>query len=295
VGLVPKRLPFTTSNTIVRTFRHALSLDERRAKFKANLWNRPNKKEQVLSITDKAHKKPQKKKLSTHETLHAMEAKYSKDRNQPTDIDEVWFAGCHCDVGGGSVDNDDTINLARIPLRWMIRETFKTKSGIMFETDGLRSIGLDPNSLYPDVAPRPPALPVGSARIRRIPPKPSKPIITDPAPEHPIVDLHAELIPHRTEEELELQEALSPIYDQLDLAWFWWILEVIPMKHRHQRPDDSWMSHIGWNLGRGRIIGKHTKVRVHRSVKMRLEALHENGKRYKPKAKLDLDQVDWVA
>ena len=41
VGLIPKRLPFTTSNTIVRTFRHAVSLDERRAKFKANLWNRP--------------------------------------------------------------------------------------------------------------------------------------------------------------------------------------------------------------------------------------------------------------
>lgn len=41
VGIIPKRLPFTTSNTIVRTFRHAVALDERRAKFKANLWNRP--------------------------------------------------------------------------------------------------------------------------------------------------------------------------------------------------------------------------------------------------------------
>lgn len=48
VGLVPKRLPFTTSNTIVRTFRHALSLDERRAKFKANLWNRPTDSELVF-------------------------------------------------------------------------------------------------------------------------------------------------------------------------------------------------------------------------------------------------------
>lgn len=35
VGIIPKRLPFTTSNTIVRTFRHAISLDERRTKFKA--------------------------------------------------------------------------------------------------------------------------------------------------------------------------------------------------------------------------------------------------------------------
>ncbi len=50
VGLIPKRLPFTTSNTIVRTFRHALALDERRAKFKANLWNRPTKQEEKLGV-----------------------------------------------------------------------------------------------------------------------------------------------------------------------------------------------------------------------------------------------------
>lgn len=41
VGIIPRKLPFTTSNTLVRTFRHALALDERRAKFKANTWNRP--------------------------------------------------------------------------------------------------------------------------------------------------------------------------------------------------------------------------------------------------------------
>lgn len=50
VGLIPKRLPFTTSNTIVRTFRHAVSLDERRAKFKANLWNRPTVKDMSYSL-----------------------------------------------------------------------------------------------------------------------------------------------------------------------------------------------------------------------------------------------------
>ena len=42
VGLIPQRLPFVTSNTAIRVFRHALSLDERRAKFKANQWNRPS-------------------------------------------------------------------------------------------------------------------------------------------------------------------------------------------------------------------------------------------------------------
>jgi len=55
VGIIPKRLPFTTSNTIVRTFRHAVALDERRAKFKANLWNRPNDQEVKLGLHAKGH------------------------------------------------------------------------------------------------------------------------------------------------------------------------------------------------------------------------------------------------
>ncbi|KAI0086458.1 hypothetical protein BDY19DRAFT_344031 [Irpex rosettiformis] len=38
--LVSKTLPFTTTNTTIKTFRHALSLDERRAKFQPNLFHR---------------------------------------------------------------------------------------------------------------------------------------------------------------------------------------------------------------------------------------------------------------
>lgn len=50
VGAVPRRLPFTSSNTSVRVFRHAVSLDERRAKFKANLYNRPTAEEKDLGV-----------------------------------------------------------------------------------------------------------------------------------------------------------------------------------------------------------------------------------------------------
>lgn len=47
---VPKRLPFTSSNTSVRVFRHAISLDERRAKFRANVYNRPTAAEKELGV-----------------------------------------------------------------------------------------------------------------------------------------------------------------------------------------------------------------------------------------------------
>ena len=56
VGIVPKRLPFTTSNTIVHTFRHALALDEHRAKFLPNVWNQPTKKESHIAMPENKSK-----------------------------------------------------------------------------------------------------------------------------------------------------------------------------------------------------------------------------------------------
>lgn len=55
----------------------------------------------------------------------------------PPDVKEVWFAGDHCDVGGGNEEDDRkdiypdennikyTPALANIPLRWMIREFYE--------------------------------------------------------------------------------------------------------------------------------------------------------------------------
>lgn len=77
------------------TFRHAVSLDERRAKFKANLWNRPERHEELLSITDQrvAEEIKLKGKPGTkphhQETLRIMENKYGRNRLTPTDVDEV--------------------------------------------------------------------------------------------------------------------------------------------------------------------------------------------------------------
>jgi uncharacterized protein (DUF2235 family) len=98
VGLIPKRLPFTTSNTIVRSFRHAVALDERRAKFKANLWNRPNAKEKSLGIegqktkSEEDHARPRDIHKEANRKLRAMERQYSQHSGQETDIEEVCLA-----------------------------------------------------------------------------------------------------------------------------------------------------------------------------------------------------------
>ncbi|TFK26834.1 hypothetical protein FA15DRAFT_692857 [Coprinopsis marcescibilis] len=398
VGLFPKRLPFTTSNTIVRTFRHAVALDERRAKFKANLWNRPTKEEEKLGLDGETHphlshagqahpysghhgkytseddisiidfretkkglekmaargldfsgigskqepartdtgpnrkkttgdstQKSLRKEASDDKILNTLERMHSKGTQQ-TDIEEVWFAGCHCDVGGGSVSNKTRHSLARIPLRWMVRECFKAKTGIRFISERLYEIGLDPTTLYPYVTPRPPhALPTipeaeeGSVlRLQRRPRKeiPIRPhnllrrkvksSITNAAATSTLASEKAPAVATPptflgSEEDEELRDALSPAYDQLKLQKAWWALEILPLRLRYQRGNNQWVNYFQSNMARPRFIPKQAAngVKVHRTVKIRMEAEHENerkrlkGKRYKPEPQLRV-QPTWV-
>ncbi|GLB38791.1 putative uncharacterized alpha/beta hydrolase domain (DUF2235) [Lyophyllum shimeji] len=327
VGLLPKRLPFTTSNTIVRTFRHAVSLDERRAKFKANLWNRPSADEQQLGIqylpvvsaspeplkekkskrksTSSVTSKTSKKESEEDRKLSHFEEVYSSKQQRTTDVEEVWFAGCHCDVGGGSVSNKTRHSLARITLRWMVRECFKTNTGIMFDSQALRGIGLDPTTLYPYVTPRPPPLPVGSeayqellktSTVRRLAAlvKKAKPDSAATAP------VSANDNDGDVDEELEdLRDALSPIYDQLKIKRSWWLLEIIPMKLRYQNGRNEWITYFSANLAKPRFIPKQrtSGVKVHRTVKLRMEANppkeSKKQKKYKPKAHLSVEPT-WI-
>ena len=152
-------------------------------------------------------------------------------------------------------------------------------------------IGLDPATIYPVVLPRPPAISIDSIH--------PKPFIADPpkkaqTPEEIAQVESLELT--QTEEQIELADALAPIYDVLASGWAWWILEIFPLKYRYQTSDNKWHTSYKWNLGSGRYIPQQSSkgVRVHRSVKTRLDAEHKNGKKYFPKANLDLKYVTWV-
>ncbi len=202
---------------------------------------------------------------------------------------------------------DDGTNpcLARIPLRWMIREIFKAKTGILFHVDGFQRIGLDHTRLYPEVLPRPSALPLSTytaetSIIQDIP----KSVPKDDDDDIENILYGAEM--NETEEEADLKDALAPIYDQLSLAWGWWALEIFPMYVRYQEEKLKeetrekiweWNKELHFNMGRGRHVPRqHTEgVKIHRTVRTRLEAAHKDGRKYKPAVtNLDLDTVTWV-
>ncbi|KAG8980681.1 hypothetical protein FRB90_007544, partial [Tulasnella sp. 427] len=135
VGVLwPRHLPFSSANTTIKTFRHALALDERRVRFQPNLWHREADDETA------ARKDPEHASLGRRFKPVA-DVVNDDVREFKTDVQEVWFAGCHSDVGGGSVANTAPHSLSFVTLRWMIEQTIRTQTGIMYNPGALRSIG----------------------------------------------------------------------------------------------------------------------------------------------------------
>jgi uncharacterized protein (DUF2235 family) len=89
-----EELPFTSRNPAVEVFRHAMAIDEFRRMFRVKPWAEP----QIF--------KPNQ---------------FSQRASFPhQDIRQVWFAGCHADVGGGYAEEES--QLAKYPLIWMIEQ-----------------------------------------------------------------------------------------------------------------------------------------------------------------------------
>lgn len=114
-GLKPKLLPHLRHNPIVCHVRHALALHEERAWFKPTTWGLLNSD----AGPDKA-------------TSRLPEVEWPHYQKQ--DIAEVWFAGCHSDVGGGKKERDS----ATVALRWMIGEAVNVSPGLILNDSGRR-------------------------------------------------------------------------------------------------------------------------------------------------------------
>ena len=105
----PAKFPFTKNNPSISIIRHAVSIDERRAFFRENLFNRAI---------------PQQ------------------------DLTEIWFPGSHCDIGGGyptifSTNPDVKSELWRLSFNWLVDEA--VKAGLLIDLDR-RAIVVPPES-----------------------------------------------------------------------------------------------------------------------------------------------------
>ncbi|KAI0423870.1 hypothetical protein F5Y09DRAFT_326171 [Xylaria sp. FL1042] len=190
VGFFPRKLPFSkTATNTVHYFRHAMALDEHRAKFKVCHWENEQtdttpdmKRRETVDLTPagRLRRRLSLDRRFRHQKLPAgMSGKQPKgaSNNNPaddssddgwdlkfqaqekanhryreftTDALEVWFMGAHADIGGGAVRNESRHMLSRIPLRWMIRQCFECDTGILFDMARLAERGLDVANLWPE-------------------------------------------------------------------------------------------------------------------------------------------------
>jgi uncharacterized protein (DUF2235 family) len=352
VGFIPRKLPFSKTPThSIHYFRHAMALDEHRAKFKVCQWQQqdPNAPPDTIDNTPQALIRAQKDRLlrrlrgvfapaaelavngpgagdkrsvasSAKSSKEAKEAKAAQEKEEKeklgsvwakgdhvnTNVKEVWFTGCHADVGGGAERNEVRHVLSRIPLRWMIRQTFECNTGILFHTGALADVGIDVPSLWPVyqtttrpvVGPSPEAveqhaaktLPPIKARSTALGLKKTK---SEIANEEEAVRIDAfvkseqagfkpDLLPEQAEDYFD---AIANINDQLVMSKPWWILEFWPIKVRIQKEPGVWVKVVSVNMGRHRPI-REAEPKMHWTVEKRIA---EKG--YKIKNNVDANAV----
>jgi uncharacterized protein (DUF2235 family) len=121
-----QELPHTRRNPSVQVFRQAMALDERRRMFRLHAWD----DEQIF-----------------------MHNRFSKTNNiDPQDIQQVWFAGVHADIGGGYPEAES--GLSKYPLLWMIGEAVAHGLAVNTQTVNQLAWGIQrQNSPFSYVAP----------------------------------------------------------------------------------------------------------------------------------------------
>ncbi|OJJ98656.1 hypothetical protein ASPACDRAFT_52900 [Aspergillus aculeatus ATCC 16872] len=101
--------PYSTKTT-AKIIRHAVSIDEHRAKFRQDLLANSN----PISV-------------------RAGRLRIYKGQS----IEEVWFPGCHADIGGGlRYNKKEDWALSHVPLVWMVTEA--QRAGLQFDPEKLK-------------------------------------------------------------------------------------------------------------------------------------------------------------
>ncbi|EJC98126.1 uncharacterized protein FOMMEDRAFT_162480 [Fomitiporia mediterranea MF3/22] len=310
--IMSQDLPFTTNNTLIKTFRHALSLDEHRAKFVPTFWTlstpQPPKPKPGQGATPAAVASSAGSRVNAPEAANspggasdadaqrsdAQEAHLldSNKKSAPgrekkrrglwlrfgkskangvhgafstqesdldtTDVKQVWFAGCHSDVGGGAEKNNADGMLSDIPLRWMVREVVASQCGIQFDAATMARLNVHVSLPGPEYF---------AAGINGT---------TPPGPRPSEVDITADQV-----------DSTKPLHDELKLDPLWWILEIIPLPFTWQDAKAKWHKKWEFHLGKGRYVNTSGPLLFHETVRMRMNdttlkytphAIYEKGK-----------------
>jgi uncharacterized protein (DUF2235 family) len=306
------KFPYTAKSS-ARVIRHAVSIDERRAKFRQDLMyqQKPRhageghhwhwrKRVGIAEESRSDEKQPDqdrgrqsrpgglavpyddemdgryrcrsKSRSDAKKRVHSSdgcsvkshitfsEAGYDAEEDQEQNIDEVWFAGCHADIGGGWDEDPGQRAISHIPLMWMVREA--AKAGLAFDLEKVAAAGCA--EAIQGIGKQ---VPVSVPDIQINSTGPSRSETMESERKTGVMD-HLEMIG---------RAHLSRIHDSLDFrcglnkvsVMSWRIMEYLPFRRMDLQPDGSWKP-IRWPLPCGEVRDVPENARVHGSVIWRM-------------------------
>lgn len=214
----------------------------------------------------------------------------------PQDIEEIWFPGCHSDIGGGwPPDEPERLTLAHNPLVWMVYEA--QKAGLCFDPDKMKALDCYYDEQEPmgsndsfmkapiimihgeDVGVNDPAIGAltdSSANTQDQPHHRTSSEISnlgsDIANRSFLDAIHSSCTRGKIHDSLEFKQGTSSMRVLL-----WKIMEHLPFRRMDLQPDGSWKV-IRSPLPRGETRDIPDNVRIHHSVLRRMQA----DSRYRP-------------
>jgi len=168
-------------------------------------------------------------------------------------VQEVWFAGCHSDVGGGAVEDTVRYSLGDISLRWMVKQVVLSQCGILFDTAALRRADID---ILTTVLANPTQQTMGQHWRRESGVEASTVSSALLTPSSEGYGSEEDMIRRgRSEGGAEAkiwpreQDVLADIHDKLESKLSgYWFLEILPATFAWQEADGEWKSERGYGL-----------------------------------------------
>lgn len=194
-----------------------------------------------------------------------------EDETAAQDIEELWFPGCHADLGGGwPLADGEESPLSHAPLVWMVREA--QRAGIDFDQSKMRALGCcdsDDGDMFKT------GYPSGVPEVQITKPPD---LFHSPHSEHSPVGWAPGLQPQaRTQSEfhrkLHVAATKGVLHDCLEFknglpatsVLSWKIMEYMPFRRMDLTPDGTWKA-ITWPLPRvsnfGSILSIFRTTRV---------------------------------
>ncbi|KAG0641415.1 hypothetical protein HOY80DRAFT_1015021 [Tuber brumale] len=274
--------PYTARST-ARVIRHAVGIDERRAKFRQDLVEKVDVQELARRRSFKAGHlieiittaSPTKTAIrprlarsyndsrggreelniisdggegASFMSLNIHVGSDSDDTGEKAeqDIGEVWFPGAHGDIGGGWDLPDGEESLSHGPLVWMVREA--RKAGVVFDKGRMKQMNVWLDDSH----------------------SPSRTPAADATPAQ-AVDPKTYLLNSYTSG--KIHDCLCYPSGGLSLAGTlgWKLMEYLPFRRMDLQPDSSWKPII-WPLPCGEVRDIPDTVKIHNSVVRRMKA-----------------------